>query len=46
LNSSKYPQSDTYGIEDEYASQIDPFNPKWWIEVCGYQLLCELYNFM
>ncbi|KAH8932705.1 hypothetical protein BDL97_19G087900 [Sphagnum fallax] len=28
LNSSEYPQSDTYGIEDEYASQIDPFNPK------------------
>jgi hypothetical protein len=28
LNSSEYPQSDTYGIEDEYGSQIDPFNPR------------------
>ncbi len=28
LNSSEYPHSDTYGIEDEYGSQIDPFNPR------------------
>jgi hypothetical protein len=46
LNSFEYPQNDTYEILDEYGSQIDAFNPRWSIEVCGYQLLSKLYNFM
>ncbi|KAH9532386.1 hypothetical protein CY35_19G090500 [Sphagnum magellanicum] len=28
LNSSKYSQNDTYGIQDEYGSQIDVFDPR------------------
>jgi hypothetical protein len=28
LNSSEYSKNDTYGIEDEYGSQIDAFNPR------------------
>ncbi len=36
LNSSKYSQNDTYRIQDEYGSQIDVFDPRWLIEVCGY----------
>jgi hypothetical protein len=46
LNSSEYSRNDTYGIQDEYGSQLNAFDPRWSIEVCECQLLCELYNFM
>ncbi len=28
LNSSEYSQNDTYGIQDEYGSQINAFDPR------------------
>ncbi len=35
---SEYSPNDTYGIQDEYKSQIEAFDPKLSIEFFGHQL--------